>query len=90
MFASIDRHRKHAQDSRSRFTSRRGIAAVLAMMFLVLFGSLSVAMAIASKGNITTAATHLHVMRAQGAAETGLAVAKSRLKEGAARFLISA
>lgn len=90
MFASIDRHRKHAQGSRSRFTSRRGIAAVLAMMFLVLFGSLSVAMAIASKGNITTAATHLHVMRAQGAAETGLAVAKSRLKEGAARFLISA
>lgn len=70
--------------------SRRGVAAVLAMMFLVLFGSLSVAMAIASKGNITTAATHLHVMRAQGAAETGLSIAKSRLKEGAARFLISA
>ncbi|MFZ4572947.1 MAG: hypothetical protein ACOYN0_01035 [Phycisphaerales bacterium] len=69
--------------------SRRGVAAVLAMMFLVLFGSLSVAMAIASRGNITTAATHLHVMRAQGAAETGLAVAKSRLKEAAARFIIS-
>ena len=69
--------------------SRRGVAAVLAMMFLVLFGSLSVAMAIASRGNITTAATHLHVMRAQGAAETGLAVARSRLEEAAARFIVS-
>lgn len=69
--------------------ARRGIAAVLAMMFLILFGSLSVAMAIASKGNITTAATNLHVGRAQSAAETGLAIARSRLREAARRFVVS-
>lgn len=69
--------------------SRKGVAAVLAMMFIVLFGSLATAMAIASRGNITTAATHLHVSRAQSAAETGLNVARSRLSEAAARFMIS-
>lgn len=69
--------------------SREGVAAVLAMMFLILFGSLSAAMAIASRGNITTAATQLHVNRAQSAAETGLAVAKARLSEAANRFLVS-
>lgn len=69
--------------------SRRGVAAVLAMMFLILFGSLSVAMAISSRGNITTAATHLHVSRAHNAAETGLMIARARLADAAARFLIS-
>lgn len=69
--------------------SRRGVAAVLAMMFLILFGSLSAAMAIASRGNITTAATHLHMTRAQSAAETGLQVAAVRLRQAAARFLMS-
>ncbi|MFA6044220.1 MAG: hypothetical protein WC718_04490 [Phycisphaerales bacterium] len=69
--------------------ARRGVAAVLAMMFIILFGSLSAAMAIAARGNITTAATHLHVNRAQSAAETGLAVGKSRLAEAAARFVVS-
>ena len=69
--------------------TRRGVAAVLAMMFLILFGSLSVAMAIASQGNLTTAATHLHVSRAHAAAETGLAVARARLSESAARFMVS-
>jgi hypothetical protein len=68
---------------------RRGVAAVLAMMFLILFGSLAVAMAISSKGNITTAATHLHVSRAQSAAETGLSVAARRLSNAAGRFVIS-
>jgi hypothetical protein len=69
--------------------SRRGVAAVLAMMFIVLFGSLATAMAIASRGNITTAATHVHVSRAQSAAETGLAVGKARLAEAAARFVVA-
>lgn len=69
--------------------SRKGVAAVLAMMFIVIFGSLAAAMAIASKGNITTAATHLHVNRAQSAAETGLAIGQARLNAAAARFLIS-
>lgn len=68
---------------------RRGVASVLAMMFLILFGSLAAAMAIASKGNIKTAATHLHVSRAMSAAETGLAVARVRLAEAASRFVVS-
>lgn len=59
------------------------------MMFLILFGSLSVAMAIASQGNLTTAATHVHVSRAHAAAETGLMVARARLREAAARFVVS-
>ncbi|MCC6676249.1 MAG: hypothetical protein IT436_03815 [Phycisphaerales bacterium] len=67
----------------------RGVASVLSMMFLILFGSLATAMAIASKGNLRTAATHLHVMRALGAAETGLGVARARLKEAASRFVVS-
>jgi hypothetical protein len=67
---------------------RRGVVSVLAMMFLVLFGSLALAMAIVSKGNLRTASTQLHVTRALGAAETGLAVAKARLDEAAARFVI--
>ncbi|HYE02964.1 MAG TPA: hypothetical protein VD963_06990 [Phycisphaerales bacterium] len=61
---------------------------MLAMMFVVVFGSLAAAMAIVSKGNLRTAQTHLHVMRALGAAETGLAVARSRLHEAASRFVV--
>lgn len=69
--------------------SRRGVVSVLSMMFLVLFGSLVAAMAIASQGNTRAASTHLHVVRAMGAAETGLAIAKARLAEAASRFVIS-
>ncbi len=69
--------------------SRRGVVSVLAMMFLVLFGSLVAAMAIASQGNIRAASTHLHVMRASGAAETGLAIAMQRLNEACSRFVIA-
>ncbi len=69
-------------------TRRRGVVSILAMMFLVLFGSLGLAMAIASKGNLRTASTQLHVTKAIGAAETGLAVAQARLAEAASRFLI--
>lgn len=68
---------------------RRGVASVLAMMFLIMFGSLVAAMSIASTGNIRTAAMHLHVMRAQSAAETGLAIAEARIEEASNRFLIS-
>lgn len=68
--------------------SRRGIASVLAMMFLVMFSSLAVAMAVASQGNLRTASTHLHVLRAMGAAETGMAVAEKRLTDAVARFVI--
>lgn len=73
---------------RGRAASRRGVVSVLAMMFLVLFGSLVAAMAIASRGNIRTASTHLQVTRALGAAETGLIVAQNRLASAASRFVV--
>lgn len=69
--------------------TRRGVVSVLAMMFLVLFGSLVAAMAIASQGNIRAASTHLHVVRSMGAAETGLAIGEQRLREAASRFVVS-
>jgi len=69
--------------------TRRGVASVLAMMFLIMFGSLVAAMAVASTGNIRTANMHLHVMRAMSAAETGLAVAEHRLNEAASRFIVA-
>jgi hypothetical protein len=70
-------------------SQRRGIASILAMMFLVLFGSLIAAMAVSSTGNIRTANMHLHVMRAMSAAETGLAVAEHRLNEASSRFIVA-
>ncbi|MDX2146191.1 MAG: hypothetical protein SFZ23_01615 [Planctomycetota bacterium] len=68
---------------------RRGVTTILSMMFLVLFGSLATAMAISSRGNIRTAATHLHVVRALGAAETGLKIGERRLAEAASRFVMA-
>ena len=68
---------------------RRGVVAVVSMMFLILFGSLAAAMAIMSRSNIVTAATHQHVTRALGAAETGLAVAQRRLSEAVSRFPVA-
>jgi hypothetical protein len=69
--------------------SRRGVATVIAMMFLIIFGSLVAAMAIASTGNIRTAAMHLHVMRAMSAADTGMRVAEERLMEASNRFVVA-
>lgn len=69
--------------------SRRGVASVLAMMFLILFGSLIAAMAVSSTGNIRTAGMHLHVMRAMSAAETGLMLAEHRLAEASSRFVVA-
>ncbi|MEM1329090.1 MAG: hypothetical protein AAGG07_00870 [Planctomycetota bacterium] len=68
---------------------RRGAVSVLAMMMLILFGSLVSAMAIASKGNLRASSTHLHVVRAMGAAETGLSLAERRLHEAASRFILA-
>jgi hypothetical protein len=50
----------------------RGVGAVLAMMFLVIFASLATAMAIVSQGNLRTADSHLKINRALAAAETGM------------------
>ncbi|MDF1808090.1 MAG: hypothetical protein P1U42_00180 [Phycisphaerales bacterium] len=80
---------KSKSHKRSKFASRKGVASVLAMMFLIMFGSLVAAMAVASTGNIRTADMHLHVMRAMSAAETGLAVAEHRLNEASSRFIIA-
>ncbi|MBX3363076.1 MAG: hypothetical protein KF705_16765 [Phycisphaeraceae bacterium] len=85
----ISRQRCRALERKQVARQRRAVASVLAMMLLILFGSLVTAMAIASKGNIRTADTQLHVMRALGAAETGLAVAEQRLMEAASRFVVS-
>lgn len=73
---------------RTTNNQRRGVAAVLAMMFLVLFGSLSAAMAIVSQGNLRTASSHLLVTRSLGAVDTGLDIARSRLAQASARFRI--
>ncbi len=51
---------------------QRGAAAILAMMFLVIFSSLAAAMAIVSQGNLATAESHLKVNRALASAETGM------------------
>lgn len=68
---------------------RRGVVSVLAMMFVVMFGSLVAAMAISSQGNIRAASTHLHVSRAMHAAETGLGIARARMSEASSRFVAS-
>lgn len=73
---------------RLRRFDRRGVVSVLAMMFLVLFGSLVAAMAITSRGNIRTASTHLQVTAALSAAETGLVVAQNRLSQATGRFMV--
>ncbi|MEX0744062.1 MAG: hypothetical protein WD118_00560 [Phycisphaeraceae bacterium] len=65
--------------------SRRGAAAVLAMMFLVIFGSLGVAMAIVAQGNLSTADAHLKVNRSLAAAETGMQFMNHRIADAATR-----
>lgn len=87
MRMSINKRRLHSL--RAFAGTRHGVVSVVSMMFLILFGSLAAAMAMMSRGNITTAATHQHVIRAQGAAETGMAVAIERLVEASNRFVVS-
>ncbi len=50
---------------------QRGAMAILAMMFLVIFGSLAAAMAIVSQGNLRTADSHMKINRSLAACETG-------------------
>ena len=63
---------------RTNRANRRGVASVLAMMFLVIFSSLAAAMAVVAQGNLRTADSYMKVSRAMGAAETGLVFAKRR------------
>jgi hypothetical protein len=67
---------------------RRGVASVLAMMFLVIFGSLAAAMAVVAQGNLRTADSSLKVSRAMSAAETGLVFAANRMAEESRRFVV--
>lgn len=55
-----------------RHIRERGVGAILAMMFLVIFSSLAAAMAIVSQGNLTTADSSLKINRSLAAAETGM------------------
>ncbi len=66
-----------------RYTNHRehGVAAVLAMMFLVIFSSLAAAMAIVSQGNLTTADSSLKINRSLAAAETGMQFMVYRLNQ---------
>lgn len=59
----------------------RGVAAIIAMMFLVIFGSLAAAMAIVSQGGLRSAESHLKISRAHAAAETGLDLLEWRLAQ---------
>jgi hypothetical protein len=61
---------------------------VLAMMFLVIFGSLAAAMAVVAQGNLRTADSAMKVSRAMSAAETGLVFATRRLAEQSNRFVV--
>jgi len=68
-----------------RLRRERGAAAVLSMMFLVIFGSLAAAMAIVAQGNLHTADTHLKVNRSLAASETGMRLMIYRLAEASAQ-----
>jgi len=78
-----------SRSARVGWITRRGVVAIVAMMFLVLFVTLSVAMAVASKGNLRTAETHIQVLRATAAAETGLEIGVARLRAAAGRFVVA-
>lgn len=67
---------------------RHGVSSVLAMMFLVIFGSLAAAMAVVAQGNLRTANSAMMVSRAMSAAETGLVFASRRLESESSRFVI--
>ena len=84
---SIAQRRRPARGAAWR-AHRRGVISVLAMMFMVLFGSLAVAMALVSKGNLRTAQTHLRVSGALGAVDAGLSLAEGHLREAANRLYV--
>ncbi|MEM8757772.1 MAG: hypothetical protein AAGF47_08315 [Planctomycetota bacterium] len=62
---------------------------MLAMMLAILVGALAAAMSTVTQGNLRNASTHLHVMRAMQAAETGMLVAERRIRESSGRFVVS-
>lgn len=71
------------RNSAQRSVRHSGAAAVLAMMFLVIFGSLAAAMAIVSQGNLHASSSQLKVNRAMAGAETGMNLVAYRLRAAA-------
>lgn len=82
------RRQRAARRRCARRPDRRGVASVLSMMFLVIFGSLAAAMAVVAQGNLRTAESGLRVSRAMSAAETGLVFAARRLESETRRFVV--
>ncbi|MHC5028937.1 MAG: hypothetical protein ACYTGR_19485, partial [Planctomycetota bacterium] len=80
--------RSGARRRLDRRRTRRGVASILSMMFLVVFSSLTAAMAVVAMGNLRTADSGLKVSRAMSAAETGLVFASRRLATESSRFVI--
>jgi hypothetical protein len=64
------------------------VTGVLAMMFLVLFSSLALAMAVMSKGNLRASQTYQRVISAQASVDTGFEIARARLDEAVSRFVV--
>ncbi len=60
----------------------------MAMLFMVIFGSLAAAMAIVSQGNLATADAHMKINRSLAAAETGMHLIEHRLREVGMEILI--
>ncbi len=85
----MKRTSRKSQASVRSAARQRGAVSVLAMILLIMFGSLVAAMAVSSRGNIRTAATHVHVLRAMNAAETGMEIATRRLQQNAGRFVLA-
>ena len=86
--ASLSKRVIEGRPTKTRLKGRHGITSVLAMMFLVIFGSLSVAMAIMAQGNLRAADSALHVSRASSAAQTGLVFGGRRLTAEAKRWVV--
>ncbi len=72
------------------FLHRRGIASVMAMIFLAIVASLVSVMAIVAEGNVRSADAALRMSRSLSAAESGLRVAAWRLSKESGRFIVEA
>lgn len=80
--------RRQSRAGAQRPSPHRGVSSILAMMFLVIFGSLTAAMAVVAQGNLRTADSAMKVSRAMSAAETGLVFAARRLATESSRFVV--
>lgn len=74
---------------RFRLRPRRGMASVFALLLLVVLSSLAASMAVVAQSNLRAADGLVLAMRAQGAAESGLAFASHRLGRESARFVVT-